>query len=607
MTLDARAQPLPGEEDALEGGAAEQAAGLATLMAIAREVGTGTPADSAGLIPVDMPRLTRTASGGRGGLGTVGSSGAGHHVDGAGRQARHRPRGSQALAPLPNRGERRSSPGLPGPGWPSRPAELDWSSGSAKRYFQAGLPGQDAPPRPSSSREGPAARPLRTWARVRHLLLVTSAGLVVAVVFGLALDIDVVRLPDGGMLVAAGWPGMRYLIYGVWMVPLAELGLLGLGQFHYRFRFRYAEPGTFTGLIIQVTTTGREQDRVNEIIEQIRGYRLGMSYQIWVVTEPGQGDHYLLCDRVLAVPADFKVRSQRKARALEYSRRVRVALGLNRPDVKILFNDDDVAPTRGYIETAFAGDYDICEGITAPRVEYAVRPLGHFLASHADDMRTHACLVYCSVFQGVLGRPLHVHGEGLTVTGEAESIVTWDWPAFASEDLVFGQRAARAGLRWGWFHEYVELTSPWTFGDFITQRRRWLWGDIHGIVHREVLSWPGALLVAAKYLFGLVAVVFSVSGLYLRTTGQMPGAASVYDVAKLSILAWLAVFFSCGWIGASSRVSPRNSDSRLLNAVAAVLMAPVSLALTLAGVVVPLIQGNPRTFQVISKTRRRAR
>jgi hypothetical protein len=36
-------------------------------------------------------------------------------------------------------------------------------------------------------------------------------------------------------------------------------------------------------------------------------------------------------------------------------------------------------------------------------------------------------------------------------------------------------------------------------------------------------------------------------------------------------------------------------------------MAPVSLALTLAGIVVPLIQGNPHTFEVISKTRRRAR
>jgi hypothetical protein len=420
---------------------------------------------------------------------------------------------------------------------------------------------------------------------------------------GLVLGVHAVRLPDGEIRVLVGWPGMRYVIYAVWMVPLFELALLVLGQLHFRYRFRTARPGRFRLLIIQVTTTGSEAGRVNEVIGQIRGYGLRMRHEIWVVTEPGQGDRYPRADRVLIVPASFTARSERKARALEYSRRVRAALGLDGPDIKVMFNDDDVAPTRGYINTAFAADYDICEGITAPRAEYAVRPLGHFLASHADDMRTHACLVYCSVFQGILGHPLHVHGEGLTVTGEAESIVTWDWPAFASEDLVFGQKAAQAGLRWGWFHEYVELTSPWRFRDFITQRRRWLWGDIHGILHRDVLSLPGAVIIVGKYLFGLVTVVFSLTGLYLRMTGQLPGSSPVYDVAKLAILTWLAVFFACGWIGASSRVSSRNDDSRLLNAVAAVAMVPVSSLLTLAGIFLPLAQGNPRTFQVIRKTR----
>jgi hypothetical protein len=310
---------------------------------------------------------------------------------------------------------------------------------------------------------------------------------------------------------------------------------------------------------------------------------------------------------VIVVPPDFVAKSERKARALEYSRRVRVSLGFDRADIKVLFNDDDVAPTRGYLEKAFAADYDICEGVTSHRTEYAVRPLGHFLASHADDMRTHACLVYCSVFQGILGSPLHVHGEGLTVTGAAESIVTWDWPAFASEDLVFGQRAAKAGLRWGWFHEYVELTSPWTLRDFLIQRRRWLWGDIHAIVHREVLSVRGAIMVAGKYLFGIITLAFSVGGLWLRLTGRLPGDSSVYNLAKLSIIAWLGVFFVCGWIGAGSRMSRRTNDSRLLQAATAVLMLPATSALTLAGVLIPLVQGNPRTFQVIRKTRPGAR
>ena len=239
-------------------------------------------------------------------------------------------------------------------------------------------------------------------------------------------------------------PAARWLVYTAWMVPVAELVLLTAGQACARWRPREAAPGKFTEAIIQITTTGAEHARVTEIIDQIRSYTLKMDYQIWVVTEPGTRSDYPFADRVLIVPASFAAKSGRKARALEYSRQARSSEGLARADVKIIFNDDDVSLTEGYISAAFAADYDICEGVVTPRSAYATRPLGHFLASHADDIRTHACLVYCSVFQGILGWPLHVHGEGLTVTGEAEAEITWDWPVIASEDLVFGQRAARA-------------------------------------------------------------------------------------------------------------------------------------------------------------------
>jgi hypothetical protein len=250
---------------------------------------------------------------------------------------------------------------------------------------------------------------------------------------------------------------LRFAVYAVWLVPLAELTLLLLGQSKYRFGFRSA-PGKFRLLILQVTTTGREMARVNEIIGTIRDFELTIPYEVWVVTEPGQDDSYPLADRVITVPASFTARAHKKARALVYSAQLRQSLGLDTADVKILYNDDDVQPTKGYIEKAFAADYDICEGITAPRAFYGGLPLGHFVASHVDDMRTRGCLIYCSVFQGLIGKPLHVHGEGLTVTGECERIVGWDRPVFASEDLTFGQNAAYIGMRWGWFFDYVELT-----------------------------------------------------------------------------------------------------------------------------------------------------
>ncbi len=317
-------------------------------------------------------------------------------------------------------------------------------------------------------------------------------------------------------------PPARYLIYAVWMLPLIELAMLGLGQLYFHRWFREAPPGKYTELIIQITTSGREQTRVSQIVSQIRGYDLAMNHQIWVVTEPGYANEYPLADLVITVPSSFIARSERKARALEYSRRVRQSMGLSRADVKILYNDDDVTLTQAYIERSFQADYDICQGIVAPRTEYGGAPLGHFLASHADDIRTHACLVYCSVFQGIIGRPLHVHGEGLAVTGETERIITWDWPAFASEDLVFGQRAAEAGLKWGWFHEYAEVTPPWNLRDFITQRARWLWGDIHGITHRDVLPRPAAI-ITTQVRGRRTSLLLSLAGLYLRGTGRISG------------------------------------------------------------------------------------
>ena len=97
---------------------------------------------------------------------------------------------------------------------------------------------------------------------------------------------------------AMRWQPMHYMVYAAWLLPLGELVLLAIGQAWFRVRYRQAPPGKFTQLIIQVTTAGREHERVTEIISQIRSYNLWMDYQIWVVTEPGQRSDYPLADLV---------------------------------------------------------------------------------------------------------------------------------------------------------------------------------------------------------------------------------------------------------------------------------------------------------------------
>ena len=402
---------------------------------------------------------------------------------------------------------------------------------------------------------------------------------------------------------------MQWVFLLAWIVPLIELLMLVTGQVWYRTRFASA-PWKFSRLVIQITTTGREEKRVNQIISEIRAYRLSMPYQIWVVNEPGLNDKYPRADRVLTVPEFFTARSKYKARALEYARHERRRLGLNGPDTKILFVDDDTSVTEAYIERAFAADYDICQGITAPRVQYGALPFQHFWLSHFDDLRTRGCLIYCAFFQGFTGKPLHVHGEGLCVTGATEDSVTWNYPVIASEDLTFGQNAAYMGFKWGFFHEYVLLTSPWCWRDFKKQRKRWLWGNIHAIRNREILPLIPAIMIAGKYLSGFPLTTISAIAMILRFLHLYTAPPRVSTVFWLSLATWLTIYAISGWIN-SADCAPAHrrrtgSLDRFLRRSWQTFMAVSLCPLTSLSVIVvhliALIEGDPKSFEVIPKT-----
>ncbi len=402
---------------------------------------------------------------------------------------------------------------------------------------------------------------------------------------------------------------MRGVFIGAWLVPLIELVMLAVGQIWYRTRFDWA-PWKFSRLIIQITTTGREEVRVNQIISEIRAFRLSMPYEIWVVNEPGHADTYPLADRVLTVPTAFTARSKYKARALEFSRLERQGLGMHGPDTKILFVDDDTSVTAQYIERAFGADYDICQGLTTPRVHYGSLPLQHFWLSHFDDLRTRGCLIYCAFFQGFVGKPLHVHGEGLCITGATEEKVTWNYPVFASEDLTFGQNAAHLGCKWGFFHEYVLLTSPWRWEDFKKQRKRWLWGNIHAITHRDVLPLEQAVMIAGKYLFGCSLTLISFVAAVLRLMHLYVPPAHVTAVFWLSLATWLSVFAVSGWINSADgpvRAGRHRSPChrlahRFWQAAVAVVVCPLTSLMSVFVFALALVEGNPKRFEVIPKT-----
>jgi hypothetical protein len=402
------------------------------------------------------------------------------------------------------------------------------------------------------------------------------------------------------------WP---WLLLPAYFRPLFEMGLLLLGQWWFQTRF-VENRAKFSRYIIQITSVGREVERVNEIVDEIRSYPMSMPYQIWVVIETGFSTDYPNADRVVVVPKDFVATSQYKCRALEYSRILRRRMGFTGYDTKITFLDDDTSPTWEFLETAFAADYDICQGLTAPRVRYGAGPFSHFLLSHIDDLRFHNCVTYCSSFQGIFNAPLFVHGEGLTITARTENQVGWNFRIFASEDLTFGCNAAFRGLRWGWFHEYIELTSPWTWSAYFKQRRRWMWGNIHAVVNRDVLPLRPAIRVGVRYLLSLYTFVGSGTALVLSLMGRIHLSQQWFALFWCSLAVWLANFAMSGWVNAGRREVGQSAfdfwSRRIIQTVWAVVLCPFTASFTVVALITTLYMGNPRAFEVIGKTEKTA-
>ena len=384
---------------------------------------------------------------------------------------------------------------------------------------------------------------------------------------------------------------MGRLIYILWLYPIFEGGCLLFGWAKWQHKHPHHGDSGAVEAIIQITTVGN-YETVNEIIAAVRGYELPFPYEFWVVTEPGVPNHYVGADDVIVVPADFTCLSSYKARAQEYSRRVRQMRGLSRHDVKIIMLDDDSLPTAKYFVDVFDADYDICEGILTPRRGY-----GRFL-THVDDLRTLNCLTICSFWQAI-GHPIWVHGEGLCLRGSAEAAITWNYPVVASEDLTIGQNAVERGMSWGFVWEYVQLTSPWTWKDFIKQRRRWIWGNIYAL--RNGLIPPlGAFMVALRWILGIVNEVLVTAAIILVPLKIWHPPNELLLVLWASLAVWLVTFAMACWIGANDEGA--SLGKRIGNTIVGVLLAPITAFLTISVLLYNILKGDPKKFEVIQKS-----
>lgn len=394
---------------------------------------------------------------------------------------------------------------------------------------------------------------------------------------------------------------LQWVLLFFFMIPLLELVMMAFGALWAQIGYAKAPVGTFTKLIIQVTTVGKEHKLVQRTIDKIRSYGLTMDYEIWVAIEPGFHTDYTDVDKVIVVPADFVCPPIHKARALAYAQRIRAMLGLNRKDVKLLLVDDDTLPSERYINMAFNGDYDICQGITVPNRWFGTGGFKRFLLCHLDNIRTRNCLIYCSCTQGVTQKPLFVHGEGLCMTGWVEQAVSWDRPIVASDDLVFGTNATHEGLSFGYFHAAIQLVSPHSWRENLNQRWRWTWGNFDAILNREIMPLGAAIFKGFKYVLGFISVPASLTGSILLLNGVAKVPPQAHMVFWISMGAWFFGYGLSGWINSGGEPNRERLgtglkfwSNRVFQTLAATVLTPLTAMTPIVVITYSVCRGRPK-------------
>ncbi len=356
---------------------------------------------------------------------------------------------------------------------------------------------------------------------------------------------------------------LKLLVSIVWMIflPCWIMLIFGVSRMRRpRDESMKNDPSVF---IVQITTNGNASDSVNNILGEIAGYGLGFPYRSWVVTEEGDESQYS-ADRILRVPSDYATSNETryKARALCYSSDVRSRENLANPETKILLLDDDSLPTKEYTEYAYHCNFDIAQGVIAPRRDY-----GHsLLPSIQDNARTSDCLAFCSYFNS-RGNAMIIHGEGLLVRGHVEEEVGWDFGDCIAEDLVFGRKATKK-FSFGFIPEFIEIVPPKSVRDFMIQRRRWFWGHISAFKHLDLaqrvfiaVRYAAAFLGAVSYYFviydllthidfdalpRLFFIVNSLGWMAYYAIGSYYNTGNMMEVLKAVVLAFPAAYLeSC--------------------------------------------------------------
>ena len=307
--------------------------------------------------------------------------------------------------------------------------------------------------------------------------------------------------------------GLGAYLSVVWTLPTALSVMAVIGSVQARRslaapgRRRAATPRCDELLIVQVPTIGRT-DVMPALRRVVRSMEetIPANFTRWrvdlVAEESSEAREELEAlrssnVRVLYVPADYVTRNgtEAKARANCWLDELRRRQGESRHDVWVLHMDDDtsvgpdtVRQVARFITANPFGDARakvLAQGVlTYPR-QFSRKGLVWL----ADAVRPGSDLSLFRLWTGG-GRPLMgAHGEQLLVRAEVESGIGWDYGRALSitEDANFALLfATRHPGRSAWIPARSYGSSPESFADLVTQRKRWARGLLHVARNRAV-------------------------------------------------------------------------------------------------------------------------
>jgi hypothetical protein len=297
-------------------------------------------------------------------------------------------------------------------------------------------------------------------------------------------------------------------------------------------------------IIYQITTRGENLETLrysyDSTVYWIRRVKedrdLRFTSEVWIVTEE---DRYeaereffdtLEADGavLVIVPASYETinNSGFKARALHYACETRLERGIDTKNDWIYHQDTETMVGEDTIlgNLEFAGDPAEDKLIGAGIILY---PLGWRNKHNSVEETTRSVGDI-----GALGQmrlwgavPFGYHGSHLIVRADIENNLGWDYGKVRSEDLIFSLKLRErfGGVTRG-LKGFAYEKPPFTFGDQLKQRRRWILGSVEVLRRRDIpnrYKFPLAYSLSS-WLSALPSIGMSIIGLLIPSGGVIP-------------------------------------------------------------------------------------